>query len=567
MLKRQKPHPLPSLSLAINLLQSSPFSSNPNPNPNRALKTLTKGPANALHIYSPNPIPPRSSSNPNTQLILSLLSQPPNPSSNLDTLLKDFKPQLNSALVLEILNNYKILGRPRTLEFFSWAGFQLEFRFDDSVVEFMADFLGRRKLFDDVKCLLRAVSSNKGRVSTRAVAICIRFLGRQGRVLDALALFEMMELEFGCCPDNLVFNNVLYVLCKKDLSENYLDIALLIFRKIQHPDEYSYSNIIIGLCKFGRLENAFEVFHQMSRGNLVPTKSAANVLVGSLCEMSSRSRMVEKVRVTNVRRPFDILVPNVRVKFSIEPAFRAFWAILKLGLMPSAHIVNGLISELCRVGKFDEAVETVKVVENRKLRCVHDSYSIVIIALCEVRRVHEACNLFERMVILGLKPKVSVYNSIICVYCKLGNVDEAGKYFEIMNKRRCEPNCGTYTMLINAYCVIQNWELAYRLLIEMIELGWNPHVDTYKLVDGLLNKNGRSDLSLKLERKMAIQNVCGHCKAGRLEAACDGLNSMLAKGFQLPIYARDTIQRAFKKCGGWKVAQELLEKMDNGGRA
>nr|UPT49710.1 pentatricopeptide repeat protein AaPPR1223 [Agave angustifolia] len=360
---------------------------------------------------------------------------------------------------------------------------------------------------------------------------------------------------------DLVFNNVLYVLCKKDSSRNSIDIALSIFHRIQDPDKYSYSNVIIGLCKFGRLESAFEVFNEMGRANLVPTRSAANVLVGKLCEMASNSQMVEKVRVTDVRRPFDILVPNVTAKCSVEPAFKVFWAVLKLGVMPSAHVVNGLILELCKVGKFEEAVEIVKVVENRKLRCIDESYYIMVKALCDVHRVNEACDLFERMVFLGLRPKTSVYNSIIRAYCKFGNVDEAGKYFRIMNKRRCEPDCATYTMLIHAHCSIQNWETAHELLIEMIELGWHPHLDTYNLVNGLLNKNGRPDLSLKLERKMEIQNVCAHCKAGRLEAACDQLNSMLAKGFHLPVYARDAIQRAFRKSGKWKIARELLEKM------
>lgn len=426
----------------------------------------------------------------------------------------------------------------------------------------MADFLGRRKLFDDLKCLLRTVSANRGRISTRSIAICVRFLGRQGRVSEAIELFEMMESEFHCRPDNLVFNNVLYVLCKKDSSGNAIDVALSIFHRIKEPDMYSYSNIIIGLCKFGRLESASEVFQRMGRTNLVPTRSAANVLVGSLCEMASKSSMVEKVRVTDVRRPFDILVPNVRGKFSVQPALVVFWAVLKLGVMPSAHVVNGLISELCRVGKFAEAVEIVKVVESRKLKCIDESYGIIIKALCEVLRVNEACDLFERMMFLGLRPKVTVYNSIIHAYCKLGNVDEAGKYYKVMNKKRCEPSCATYTMLIHAYCNIQNWELAYQFLLEMIELGWNPHLDTYNLVDDLLKKNGQSDLSLKLERKMDIQNVCAHCKAGRLEAACHELNSMLAKGFHLPLYARCTIERAFQKSGKWKVARYLLEKME-----
>lgn len=426
----------------------------------------------------------------------------------------------------------------------------------------MADFLGRRKLFDDLKWLLKTVSSHKGRVSTRTVSICIRFLGRQGRVVEALTLFKTMKLELNCSPDNLVFNNVLYVLCKKDSSGGFIDVAIAIFRRMGHPDVYSYSNLIVGLCRFGRLENALEVFHQMSSANLAPTRTAANVLIEQLCNLGGQNQLIEKVKVKDWRRPFDILVPNMWAKGGIEPAVEVFWAITKLGLLPSSHVVNGLISELCRWGNIQDAIEILKMAENRKMRSTDESYTIVIRVLCRLRRMDEACNLFGRMIFLGLKPKIIVYNSIICSFCKLGNVAEAQGYFEIMNKRRCEPDCATYTMLIHANCANGKWEAAYELLMEMVGLGWNPHFGTYNLVDRLLKEHGRPDLSLKLERKMEVENLRAYCKAGRLEAAYDELSSMLAKGFYPPLYARDAFEQAFQRSGKWKMAQELLEKLD-----
>ncbi|PIA63272.1 hypothetical protein AQUCO_00200947v1 [Aquilegia coerulea] len=357
---------------------------------------------------------------------------------------------------------------------------------------------------------------------------------------------------------------MLYVLCKKETSGEFIDVALMIFRRIESPDVYSYSNILVGLCKFGRVEGAIEVFHEMCRANLVPTRSAVNVLIGELCKMNTDEECSGKVRVTNFRRPFTILVPNVGSKgTAIMAATQIFWSTGDLGVLPSPFVINQMISELCRLRKIDEAIEIFRLVEERKLNCLGESYTLVIQALCEVRRVQEACKLFEQMLSQDLKPKLGVYNSLICMLCKLGNLEKAERLFEIMNKRRCEADNVTYTALIHGYGWARNWEAAYGLLIEMLKMGWCPHFHTYSLVDKLLKEHGQIDLALKLARKLEIQLLHKYCKAGRLEAAYEKFSSMLEKGFSLPVYTRDAFERAFKKAGKWEIACQLLKKSDH----
>lgn len=495
--------------------------------------------------------------------ICSLLSNQTLQTTNVDILLKHFEDKLSSVLVEQVLMNYRQLGRVRTLEFFSWAGLQMGFKFDDRVIEYMADFLGRRKLFDDLKCLLVTISGNNLRVSSRTFSICIRFLGRQGRVREALCLFEEMEIEFKCKPDNLVYNNMLYVLCKKDTSGDFIDVAFNIFRRIESPDTYSFSNILVGLCKFGRFETALKVFHEMGTTGLIPTRSAINILIGELCLLSARQGAIEEVRVKDFRRPFSILVPNVcSNRGSIQPASRLFWEVNKMSLLPSAFVIDRLISELCRLGNMEEAVEILKVVEQKKPAHAQESYSIVIQGLCHHRWVEEACNLFGRMLSQGLKPKLVVYNSMICTLSKVGSLDDAERVFDIMNKNRCLPDNVTYTALIHAYGGARKWKAAYGLLMEMLGLGWCPHYHTYSLVDKLLKEHGQIDLSITLERKSESQRLYKLCKLGRLEAAYEKLTSMLEKGFYPPIYIRDAFERAFKKSGKWDAASKLLKQFD-----
>ena len=83
-----------------------------------------------------------------------------------------------------------------------------------------------------------------------------------------------------------------------------------------------------------------------------------------------------------------------------------------MGLLPSTFVIKQLISELCRLGKMEEPVKLLKLVEGRKLSCVEEGYSIVIQALCEHRLVEEASHLFGRMLSQGMKPKLVICNSV-----------------------------------------------------------------------------------------------------------------------------------------------------------
>ncbi|KAK4752421.1 hypothetical protein SAY87_021219 [Trapa incisa] len=539
----------------------------------RRRNPVSRSPKRGTRIpASKSSLPPPSASDsaitaapsPEVSAICSLLSRPRVEVSNMDHLLGEYKVVLSSPLVLDVLKNYRALGRVRTLEFFSWAGSQMGFRFDDSVVEYVVDFLCRRKLFDDVRCLLVAVSSQKGRLSSRSFAICIRFLGRHGRVRDALCLFEEMEVKFMCKPDNFVYNNMLYVLCKKENSEELVDVALTIFRRIEHPDTYSYSNVLVGLCKFGRLEPAIEIFQEMCGAGVVPTRSAVNILMGHLCLHSSKEGAISRVNVKDVRRRFTILVPNVVTEVgALEPALVVFWEVFERGLLPSAFVIKQLVGELCRLGRMVEVAEVLKALENKRLTCLEECYSEAIKALCKNRLVEEAGKLLARMLSSGIDPKLGVYSSLISVLCKVEErLEEAEHIFEIMKKKRCIPDNVTYTAMIHAYARANKWELAHSLLVEMLSSSICPHYDTHSLVDQLLKENGRVDLSLKLEEKVESQILLKYCKSGRLEAAYQKFVLMLQKGLQPPVYVIDAFKSTFQKHGKDQIAQELLEKIN-----
>ncbi|KAJ6289801.1 hypothetical protein OIU78_025672 [Salix suchowensis] len=476
-----------TLSLLSNVFKNSSkpslFSSNSNPSISNPKTTTTKRPTSlATHNPRETSLTVSIASSP-VASICCLLSSSVKEPVKIESLLGDYKEMLNSHIVLQVLMNYKQLGRVKTLEFFSWAGMQMGFKFDDCVIEYMVDFLGRRKLFDDMKCFLMTVLAHNGRVTCRALSICIRFLGRQGRFREALCLFQEMETKFNCRPDNFVYNNMLYVLCKKDTSGELIDVALSIFRGIESPDTYSYSNILVGLCKFGRFETAIEFFQEMGRAGLVPTRSAVNFLLRELCLLSAKEGAVNEVRVHSSRKPYTILVPNVGPKSgAIRPAVGVFLAVFDLGLLPSTFVIIQLITELCRLGKMMEACEILKVVEERKLNCVAEGYSIVMQALCEYRLVEEASHMFGRMLSLEFKPKLLREH---------GRIDLSEKL-----ERKLE------SQILHKHCKAGQLEAAYEKLRSMLEKGFYPPMYVRDAFENAFQKYGKLELARELLQNM-----------------------------------------------------------------
>ena len=121
----------------------------------------------------------------------------------------------------------------------------------------------------------------------------------------------------------------------------------------------------------------------------------------------------------------------------------------------------------------------------------------------------------------------------------------------------------TYSLLIHGYVEARNWEAAYDLLMEMLGYNWSPHFHTYDMVTKLLSQAGKTDLCLKLERKLESQALQKLCKMGRLEDAYEKMKSMLDKGVHPPGYVKDAFERTFEKSGKPRLARELLATVDD----
>lgn len=92
----------------------------------------------------------------------------------------------------------------------------------------------------------------------------VEFKRKEGRVQEAIALFESMTSE-GFPPNKVTFNTLLDCLCKSD----EVDLALKMLYGMKKmnciPDVFTYNTIIYGLAKDNRVSVAFWLFHQMRK--------------------------------------------------------------------------------------------------------------------------------------------------------------------------------------------------------------------------------------------------------------------------------------------------------------
>ncbi|KAL1161463.1 hypothetical protein V6Z11_A07G136000 [Gossypium hirsutum] len=167
--------------------------------------------------------------------------------------------------------------------------------------------------------------------------------------------------------------------------------------------------------------------------------------------------------------------------------------------------------------------------------------------LCESRRLKEAIELFEEMV-----------------------VDRARKIIEFMKNNGCSPNLFNYSALMNGLCKEGSWEEAKQLFVEMKSTGLKPDTIVYTTLMNCLCRASRIDEVMPLLKEMK-ENKCeadvvtlnvllgGLCRESRFHEALQMLEKLPYEGVYLnkasyrivlnALWQKDEMEKAAKLLG------------------
>ncbi|KAH0986186.1 hypothetical protein GBA52_013363 [Prunus armeniaca] len=329
---------------------------------------------------------------------------------------------------------------------------------------------------------------------TYTILIC--GMCKNGLVGEAQQIFNEME-KLGCVPSVVTFNALIDGLCKASKLEE----AHLLFYKMEigrNPslflrlsqgsnritDSASLQMKVEQLCESGLILKAYKLLTLLADSGVTPDIITYNILINGFCKagnINGAFKLFKDMQLKGLSPDsitYGTLIDGLQRVDREEDAFVVFDQMVKHGCMPSSAVYKSLMTWSCRRKKISLAfslwlkyLSNLPLREEEKIKAIEEDFkegktekairgllemdvnfkdfdlvpcTILLIGLCQVRRVHEALRIFsvldEYKVIVTPPSCVHLINGL----CKEGNLDQAidmsvfgeDRMFHLFN-----PNC------------------------------------------------------------------------------------------------------------------------------
>uniref|UniRef100_A0A199UCK7 Pentacotripeptide-repeat region of PRORP domain-containing protein n=1 Tax=Manihot esculenta TaxID=3983 RepID=A0A199UCK7_MANES len=271
---------------------------------------------------------------------------------------------------------------------------------------------------------------------------------------EALALLKEM-VGRNISPNVFTFNILIDTLCKKGLVSNAENIIKIMIQRgvslmdgyclCNHMDKakklfdlmvtneianiFSYTILINGYCKYKMIDDAKDIFVEMSHKGLVP----------------------------------DVVTYSTLIEGRPQTAQELFKDMCSHGQQPNIVTFSIMINGLCSQGNLDDALTLLKKMEESQLKPNLVTYCILINGMCKAGKINDAKELFSSLFENGL-------------------MDEAYKVFKDMEKVGCLPNNCCYNIIIQGFLKHEDLPKASELINKMVDKGFSADVATMELI-------------------------------------------------------------------------------------
>ncbi|XP_065851725.1 putative pentatricopeptide repeat-containing protein At1g53330 [Euphorbia lathyris] len=340
--------------------------------------------------------------------------------------------------------------------------------------------LGRAKMFNDMEEILLQLKGET-RFAPKEAFFCniITFYGRSGLLNNALKVLDEMP-NFSCQRTVKSYNSLLnvFMMCKKFdmMRELFVDIEAH-----SRPDTCTYNILIRGLTLEGRLDDAWKLFDEMRKRDVIPDSVTFGTLINGLCLESRleeafklKKYMVEVHGVSPDRYVYTSLIKGLFRVGEVDSAFVLKEEMVRDGVKLDAVIYSTLLDGLLKVGRKEEAFGVVEELKSKGCKPDIVTYNVIINGLCKDKDFETAYKILEEMKEKGCKPDIISYNVILSELCKDGKWSEAKDLFEDMPKLGCAPDVVSYRIIFDALCNGMQFKEATFVLDEMIFKGFAP---------------------------------------------------------------------------------------------
>ncbi|XP_038884493.1 putative pentatricopeptide repeat-containing protein At3g25970 [Benincasa hispida] len=353
--------------------------------------------------------------------------------------------------------------------------------------------------------------------------------GTSVRALSNLLLTHSLTIKLGTIADVYTCNNILngYWKCKELRSANVL------FDEMPLRDSVSWNTMIAGHINCGNLEASWDVLKGMRRcGFELDEYTFGSMLKGIACAgMSDLGQQVHSMIIKmgyagNVYAGSALLDMYAKCE-RLEDAYLSFLNISKQNTVSW----NAMIAGYAQMGDRETAFWLLDCMEQEGEKVDDGTYAPLLPLLDDADFYNLTKQIHGKVFKHGLESVNTMCNALITSYSECGSLDDAKRIF----------NCSagfwdlvTWNSLLAAYLVHGQEDLAFKLLIDMQEHGFEPDLYSYTSIiracfDEKLGNNGKSLHGLVIKRgleqsvpisnaliSMYIKSECGSMK----EALC-----------------------------------------------
>ncbi|KAF3434864.1 hypothetical protein FNV43_RR21951 [Rhamnella rubrinervis] len=285
--------------------------------------------------------------------------------------------------------------------------------------------------------------------------------------------------------------------------------------------------IIARILIDAKMHSEMDSLHQLLVSDPVEIETAHPCIL-SLVRILAKSGLSDKavshfksLRTRFPNEPASVSLYNLLLQSSLreKDAESVSWLykdMIVSGVSPETYTFNLLICALCDLGRVDDAREVFDKMHEKGCPPNEFSVGILVRGYCRAGHVNQGLEFFDAMR-NDIFPNRIMYNTLISSFCKEGRTDEAEKLVERMRDDNIFPDVVTFNSRISALCKSGKILEASRIFRDMLideELGLpRPNFITYNLMLEGFCKEGMLE-----EAKSLFESVKKNCDFVKLES-------------------------------------------------
>ncbi|KAK4759847.1 hypothetical protein SAY87_022978 [Trapa incisa] len=277
---------------------------------------------------------------------------------------------------------------------------------------------------------------------------------------------------------------------------------------------------------------------------------------------------------------YNVLIEMCLRKNSVDYVLWLYEDIAFARVELETYTFNLLMSALCDVGRVEDARDLFDKMPDKGCEPNEYSLGILVRGYCRERLSGKGLEFLNEMRSLGLMPNNVVYNTLVAGLCKEGNTDEAEKLVERMKDDGLPPDIVTFNSRISALCRTGKILEASRIFRDMqVDVYYGlprPDIITYNLMLEGFYKEGMWEDAVALidvmKKKGEFMNLesyniwlLGLLRNGKLLEAQSVLNEMMKQGIEPSICTYNIVINGLCKNGMLSDAKRVINLMRNNG--